>query len=468
MTIDTSSNGNTVLCVSNLSKCYHLFDKPHQRLLSYFFSRYKKNATDFWALKGVNFTLQQGETVGIVGRNGSGKSTLLQMIAGTLTSTSGSVQHKGRIAALLELGAGFNPEFTGRENVVLNATIYGLTTEEIQDKLADIIAFADIGDFIDQPVGHYSSGMFVRLAFAVIAHVDADVLIVDEALAVGDAAFVQKCMRFLEGFKKHGSILFVSHSTGIVTQLCDRAIWLDQGEIQLDGDAKSVSEAYLEHIYGSQQSVDAKGAEDAVERASLELPDFEPWHDARRDFINSSNVRNDIEVMPFAPSDEGFGSGLVQIDDVFMCDPVGRRLSWLVGGEPIVISIRFTASVEIGCVTVGFLVKNRKGQFLFGDNNYLSNLDSPVTVAPHSRYEARFGITMPYLPEDEYAISIAIASGSQLEHVQHCWQHDALMFSVVQGHVVHGLMGVPLGFCDIKQMSLGRVEGEIVSDEGLV
>ncbi len=435
--------------VADLGKCYQLFDKPHHRLLSYFFPRYQKQGADFWALRHISFSLAQGETVGIVGRNGSGKSSLLQMVAGTLASTTGTIQRKGRIAALLELGAGFNPEFTGRENVLLNAAIYGLSTTEIQSKLADIIAFADIGDFIDQPVLHYSSGMFVRLAFAVIAHVDADVLIVDEALAVGDAAFVQKCMRFLESFKRQGAILFVSHDTGIVTQLCDRAIWLDQGKLRLEGDAKTVSEAYLEHIYATQQTVNVSLAKGDDTVSPTDVPDFEPWHDARQDFLTYSNVRNDISVTPFDPDVVGFGTGKAEIKEVVILDQSGRPLSWLVGGEPIVLSIRFTAKAQLEGVIVGFLVKNRKGQVLFGDNNYLTDIDTPVTVAANTDYVARFGITMPYLPEDDYVISSGIASGPQADHIQHCWRHDALVFSVTQGHVVHGLMGIPLGFCDI-------------------
>lgn len=439
------------LTVTNLGKCYQLFDKPHHRLLSYFFSRYQQQGTDFWALQNVSFSLNQGETVGIVGRNGSGKSTLLQMIAGTLTASTGSVQRSGRIAALLELGAGFNPEFTGRENVLLNAAIYGLTATEIQAKLDDIIAFADIGEFIDQPVAHYSSGMFVRLAFAVIAHVDADVLIVDEALAVGDAAFVQKCMRFLEKFKQQGAILFVSHDTGIVTQLCDRAIWLDQGKMRLEGDAKAVSEAYLEHLYTAQQSIESI-VNDVADTASGKqaIPDFEHWHDARHDFLTDSNLRNEMSVQPFDLDATDFGTGQAQIDSVAILDTKARPLRWLVGGERIVLSIYFTALDRLEGVIVGFLVKNRKGQVLFGENNYLSDIDSPVTVEKNTSYMARFGITMPYLPEDEYVISTGIASGLQAEHIQHCWRHDALVFSVTQGHVVHGLMGIPLGFCDVS------------------
>ncbi|MCV6577329.1 MAG: ABC transporter ATP-binding protein, partial [Cohaesibacter sp.] len=213
-----------VLDVNCVSKCYTSFSRPHQRLLSFFMPGRRRAQKDFWALKDISFTLDKGETIGIIGRNGSGKSTLLQIICGVLNPTDGSVALQGRVAALLELGAGFNPDFSGRENIYLNAAIYGLSKKQVDARLGDIIAFADIGEFIDHPVRHYSSGMFVRLAFAVIAHVDADVLIIDEALAVGDALFAQKCMRFLEAFKSHGSILFVSHDSGSITRFCDRAI----------------------------------------------------------------------------------------------------------------------------------------------------------------------------------------------------------------------------------------------------
>lgn len=458
---------NVVLSVSGAGKCYHLFEKPHQRLLSYFFPRYQKLGRDFWALQDVSFSLKQGETVGIVGRNGSGKSTLLQIVAGTLTATSGTVQRNGRIAALLELGAGFNPEFTGRENVLLNAAIYGLSSAEIQDKLADIIAFADIGDFIDQPVAHYSSGMFVRLAFAVIAQINADVLIVDEALAVGDAAFVQKCIRFLEDFKKKGSILFVSHDTSTVTQLCDRAIWLDQGKVRLEGDSRKVSEAYLEHLYAAQQSVDLNvvPSDDSkqVSREHLfqaEIPSFIEWHDMRQDFLRGSNLSNEIEIFPFDPTGSSFGTGLVEIDGVMLLDKTGRQLSWMVGGEPIIISIRFTARADIDALIVGFLINNQKGQVLFGDNNYLTDRAAPIRVVKDRQYIARFGITIPYLPEAEYVMSVGIASGTQSDHIQHCWRNDALVFTVMKGHVTHGLIGVPLGFCDITRADQGIQGGE--------
>ena len=254
-------SSDIALRATHLSKCYQVYSTPHQRMLQSIVPRLQRVARlvganpaprkyfrEFWALRDVNFTARRGEMVGIIGRNGSGKSTLLQMMCGTLTPSEGSTEVKGRVAALLELGSGFNPEFTGRENIYLNGSVLGLTHAEIDDRLADIIAFADIGDFVDQPIKTYSSGMSMRLAFSVIAHVDANVLIVDEALAVGDAYFQQKCMRWLRSFRDKGTVLFCGHDIGAVMNLCDQAIWLDGGEVRAQGETKGVCEAYITSI----------------------------------------------------------------------------------------------------------------------------------------------------------------------------------------------------------------------------
>lgn len=236
--------------VENLSKCYQIYDKPHQRLLQGFLGSEKQYYKEFWALKEVSFEIKKGETVGIIGRNGSGKSTLLQIICGTLTPTSGTVDTYGRIAALLELGSGFNPEFTGRENVYMNAAILGLAEDEINARYDDITAFADIGDFIEQPVKTYSSGMMVRLAFAVAINVDPEILIVDEALSVGDELFQRKCFSRIEAIRAQGAtILFVSHSGGTIVELCDRAILLDGGEKLAVGAPKQIVNRYQKLLY---------------------------------------------------------------------------------------------------------------------------------------------------------------------------------------------------------------------------
>jgi lipopolysaccharide transport system ATP-binding protein len=441
------------LQIHNVCKTYDIYDQPFKRLVGFFSARARRAKREFHALKDISFNVARGETVGVIGRNGSGKSTLLQIICGTLTPTSGSVAVNGRIAALLELGAGFNPEFTGRENVYLNAAIYGLSQEEIAAKLDDIIRFAEIGNFIDQPVQHYSSGMFVRLAFAVIAHVDADILVVDEALAVGDALFAQKCMRFLEDFKAKGAIIFVSHDSGAITKLCDRAIWLNHGEMQVDGDARKTAEMYLEHLYSTQQDVSMK--QGMPKQGFADVDDEALWIDARQELLLNSTERNDFQLHRFTMDGSSFGTGKVVLHDVYLKDKEGRRLSWAIGGSYIEFCVQCTPLEDIESFIVGFLVKDRLGQVLFGDNNCVFNYDNPVAVKAGQRYEAMYGFMLPYLPNGEYVASVGIASGTQAEHVQHCWRHDAFVFTVTTSHVVHGLMGLPLRACDIKPVEQG-------------
>lgn len=241
---------DVAISVKNISKCYLIYDRPQDRLKQSLWRGRRRYYREFWALKDVSFEVKKGETMGIIGRNGSGKSTLLQIIAGTITPNSGEVRVSGRVAALLELGSGFNPEFTGRENVFMNGAILGLDRKEMEQRFDDIAAFADIGEFIDQPVKTYSSGMVVRLAFAVQAFVPKEVLIVDEALAVGDELFQRKCFAKIEEFKKKGgTILFVSHDGAAVVQLCNRALLLESGELVLSGPSKQVVNLYQKFLY---------------------------------------------------------------------------------------------------------------------------------------------------------------------------------------------------------------------------
>lgn len=273
-------NTNIAIRVSNLSKCYQIYDTPRDRLKQFVLPRMRRIAgkahkqyfREFWALKDVSFEIKKGETVGIIGRNGSGKSTLLQMICGTLTPTSGSIQTNGRIAALLELGSGFNPEFTGRENVYMNAAVLGLTHAEIDARFEEIIAFADIGEFIEQPVKTYSSGMYVRLAFAVIIHVDAEILIIDEALSVGDAFFTQKCMMQIKKLIASGiTFLFVSHDSNSVKSLCSSAVLLDHGVVTSAGDTNKVVESYYGEFVQKQQDVVLPPADKVAEVNSVKI-----------------------------------------------------------------------------------------------------------------------------------------------------------------------------------------------------
>lgn len=255
--------------VESVGKCFHMYEQPHHRLLQMLSFGRRQYFREFWALRDVSFDVMRGETVGIVGRNGSGKSTLLQMICGTLTPTTGQIRTSGRVAALLELGSGFNPEFTGRENVFLNGAVLGLTREEVEEKYDAIAAFADIGAFIDQPVRTYSSGMMVRLAFAVAISVDPRVLVIDEALAVGDELFQRKCFSAIEKIKQDGAtILLVSHSAGAVVELCDRALLVEAGELLSTGKPKQVVGHYQKLLYAPELTRDQVRAEIRSESAA--------------------------------------------------------------------------------------------------------------------------------------------------------------------------------------------------------
>ncbi len=435
--------------VSNLSKCYQIYNAPRDRLKQFVMPRIRRVAgkqqkqyfREFWALKDVSFEIKKGETVGIIGRNGSGKSTLLQMICGTLTPTSGSIQTNGRVAALLELGSGFNPEFTGRENIYMNAAVLGLSKVEVDERFEDITAFADIGDFIEQPVKTYSSGMMVRLAFAVIAHVDADILVIDEALSVGDAFFTQKCMRFLRKFMENGTVLFVSHDTGAVINFCQRAIWLNKGISKFQGEPKEVAQKYLAELYESQQGESASNTTEVTK--STDFPQEQP-RDMRLDFINTTNLRNDIELFSFVPDSASFGKGGGNVTSVQLFDEAGKPLAWAVGGEKVKLLITCIAKENMLGPIIGFYVNDRLGQSIFGDNTLNFSKQSPLSVSAGAVFEAVFEFRMPILSVGDYSITAALAEGTQQDHVQHHWMHDALILKSHSSSVSTGLVGVPM------------------------
>ena len=445
-----NSDNDAVIQVQGLQKCFQIYNSPGQRLRQFLQPRVQRwlgrdvqrYYREFWALRDVSFEIRKGQTVGIIGRNGSGKSTLLQMICGTLHPTAGHVEVRGRVAALLELGSGFNPEFTGRENVFFNAGVLGQSEERTREKFADIEAFADIGEFMDQPVKTYSSGMLVRLAFAVIAHVDADILVIDEALAVGDAFFTQKCMRFLRSFMQQGTVLFVSHDTAAVKSLCDKVIWIEKGQLVESGPAKEVCDLYLQAFYEEQQG---KSAEPVVRPSGTRLDATAlPFHDQRRDFLNASPLRNDIRVFEFQPDSASFGERGGEITNVQFLDRQGRPLNWVVGGESVSLKVEAICHRPLRSPIIGFYVNDRTGQALFGDNTYLAYLGTAPACRAGETVCATFSFEMPRMPVGDYTITVALADGTQQEHVQHHWMHDALQFKSESTSASAGLVGIPM------------------------
>lgn len=462
------SSDDSIIVVEGLGKRYEIYAQPADRLKQMVLPRLDRLVgrnprtyfKEFWALRDVSFGVRRGETVGIIGRNGSGKSTLLQIICGTLHPTLGNVSAFGRVAALLELGAGFNIEFTGRENVYLSGLLYGIPEGELQKRYQAIVDFADIGDFIDQPVKTYSSGMYVRLAFAIIAHLDADTLVIDEALSVGDARFTQKCMRFLRGFQSRGTLLFVSHDTGAVINLCQRAIWLDKGSVVMDGSARHVVERYLAEQHAADRStlgeaVEVRAAKDPV-RGSIPVS---AKSDSTRPDVQCLGTggglgRNSIEIFEFNPNGISgeFGAGAARIENVTLQGANGDTLGSVSGGEVVDLIIEATATAQMEAPIFGFYVKDRLGQQLFGDNTYLAYRQKGISARQGSRLRARFRFRMPVLPIGEYTVDAAVATGTQEDHTQQHWIRDALVFKASESSMRHGLVGVPMHEIEIEQL----------------
>ena len=444
----------SIIHAADLGKCYKIYDNPKARLKQALWRGRRQYFREFWALRHVNLDVKRGESLGIIGRNGSGKSTLLQLICGTLKPTEGSLSTHGRVAALLELGSGFNPEFTGLENVFLNASLLGLSKEETNKRLEDILSFADIGNFIHQPVKAYSSGMIVRLAFAVIAHVDADILVIDEALAVGDAIFVQRCMRFIRRMREERCLLFVSHDPEAVKSLCTHALWLNQGNAQSYGTCKIVALDYLRFCqamsYGEEITVEATGHQTIKdEDSTIQLPGQLP-----PDF--QAQV-NDYEVLATHSDNlanaSGWRTGDAELIDVRV-KPTnqGQENGILRGGEEIEVVIRAKANKPLKSPIIGFILKDKLGQSLFGENTLtFQNNGPPEEAIPGDILTAKFVLWFPFLSSGEYTLMASIADGDLGAHTQHCWLEDAVLVSVHSSRVRHGLVGA-----FISQASLTR------------
>lgn len=422
------SSNDIAIRVNNLGKCYQIYNTPRDRLKQFVAPRLqrlfrqspKQYFREFWALKDVSIEIKKGETIGIIGRNGAGKSTLLQIICGTLFPSSGNVETNGRIAALLELGSGFNPDFTGRENVYMNAAIMGLSIPEVDAKYEKIVAFADIGDFINQPVKTYSSGMLVRLAFSVSTQVDPDILIVDEALSVGDIRFQVKCHRKFEEFReKEKTIIFVSHSTGDVVRLCTRAIWLDNGMIRKSGISKNIVEEYhawMVHDTGIQQA--ANGSD-----------------------INTTTANQEYDLIPVPSKASITGEGGASVDAVGFFTEDNKRITLLDVRKKVKIIFRVSTKVKINNPFFGFQIINSKGLRVLSNSNMVVG-QKLLPIDSGSLVDVCFSFDFPEIENGSYLIAIGVNDGTIETHIRHQYVLDAYEFQCQSASIFQKQIGL--------------------------
>jgi ABC-type polysaccharide/polyol phosphate transport system ATPase subunit len=442
------------IVVRNVSKKFRLFASPKERLLEALHPFRKQYHKEFWALRDVSFEVRQGETIGILGRNGSGKSTLLQIICTVMQATHGDVQVNGRISALLELGAGFNPEFTGRDNVLLNGAIMGISRKEMLRRLPEIEAFADIGEFFDQPVKTYSSGMFVRVAFAVAIHVDPDILVVDEALAVGDVRFQRKCLVQIEKIRTSGAVvLFVSHSLETITSLCNRAIILEKGALVADGEPKVIAEKYLTLLFSESKT---EAPEEPVQTKLDPLSKAQPPEALEQP---GSPFFADSSLWTAVPISQRFGynrhevrttnGGAAILDYVVMGN--GRTdLSSIASGTALTIFVKIQFEEDVTQPIVGFELKTDKGVTITGSNTYLSRmLLRPAKNGDMRVYRIEF--TVP-LNEGNYFIDLGITKydgtpGGYILDVRRSLIH--LIVTRMAENKFNGIMDIGFRFAEV-------------------
>ncbi len=438
--------------LTDISKCYQTYSQPAYRLLQALYGRRKKLYDEFWALKDIDLEIYKGETLGIVGKNGSGKSTLLQVIAGTLAPTGGSVETHGRISALLELGAGFNPEFTGIENARFNASILGISRDEIEESLPAIIEFSELGEFVYRPIKTYSSGMYVRLAFSVAINMKPDIFIIDEALAVGDIRFQRKCFRKLEAMRTSGiTILFVTHATESVVNLCNRALFIDNGQTIALGEPKQVVNQYLESLFSSEhekipQKVPAQppvALAPSVAGPSMRQLNLDPEIDGctTRPTYNKTEYR--------------WGDGRARIIDYLLLTDDNEVSHSVSRGDTIELKMAVQYAQDLDDVIYGLTVKTVDGTTVYGTNTRLQNLSISKKQAGeiavicfkftahlmHSEYFLSLGIAV----DDDSKDNIAIDRRYDLIHLHVTGEDDsfglASLNAVIEETVANSING---------------------------
>jgi len=408
----------------HLSKKYQIYRRPGDKLLEIFRLSKAPLHQEFRALEDVSFEIEPGQTVGIIGQNGSGKSTLLQILAGIMRPTAGDCRVSGKVSALLELGSGFNPEFTGRENVFMNGAILGFDNREMEKRFAAIARFAEIGDFMEQPAKTYSSGMYMRLAFAVAIHVDPDILLIDEALAVGDLVFQQRCMHHMNRLRDSGkTIILVTHDLGAVTKFCDRALLLDRGQLLEDGKPDLVVQKYRALVFERERRYDGLSEGTTGETSDGEY-----------------TVSEEIPIVSTIPNiDHRFGSGEARLLGVELFDENGRPARELFGGQRVTVRISAEFSKDIDHPIFGFTIRDRMGIEIAASNTSYAGCTLPPARQGQT-FTCDFSLVLPEMAAGGYSISPAVANGNVLKHDMCDWIDNALVFSLNSQSLIYGML----------------------------
>lgn len=439
--------------IKDVTKCYRIYTKPEDRLKQMLFGRWKRYYREFWALREMNLEIKRGSTVGILGRNGAGKSTLLQIMCNTLAPTSGEVKVGGRIGALLELGTGFNPEFTGRENVFLNGSILGLSEAEIHERFDDIAAFADIGSFIDQPVKTYSSGMFIRLAFSVAINIDPDILIVDEALSVGDVQFQAKCFRKFEEFKRQNkTIIFVTHSPDQVVRHCDRAILIEGGKVKEDGRPKDVVNKYLDLLFGASPIQAKNEIEEIVDEAHPSHESFKgnvvaSENAVVREFIATEPAGDGLALRPgFNRNEYRWGDRSAEIVDALLATQERTNLNNFAADEKLTVYMKVKFNRNVAKPIYALTIKTPDGITIYGTNS--RDWDGRALFVPKKSGEivtVRFSV-VPHLMTGHYLLSFGVVDQVDSEVVPLDRRYDVLEVYVTNVTKSFGLADLRMDF----------------------
>jgi lipopolysaccharide transport system ATP-binding protein len=423
-----------IVTADKISKCFRIYRHPSDHLKELLLFGKRRYHEPFWAVKDVDLQIERGCCLGIIGENGSGKSTLLRMVAGVVRPTSGAVDVQGRVSALLELGAGFNPQFTGRENIFLNASILGFTDAQTRERISSIEKFAEIGDFIDRAVKTYSSGMFVRLAFAVAIHLDPDILIVDEALSVGDIFFQQRCIRRIQQLKHSGvTILFVSHDLDTVRSLADRTIWMDHGKVHMEGKTDEVVAKYLAAMV-------TRGRKEIMEEQTIGKP-LAVSDDL--DMAEEALARIPKFLTHVPNVDHRYGNAKAHILGIGVYGKEGDQVSSVVQSDRICVRISVEFHNDVEQPNIGFMLRNRLGQDVTGTNLLFEGVRLPAARAGE-RLSIDFVMDLPLLHSGFYYFSPAVADGTLAQYEMCDWIDNACAIEVIERATTYGHMRIPM------------------------